>query len=327
MTHAELATRSPDAEGLTLAETWHRLTDDARKRAAVTAANTRDPEALGDLTVAHLTTHGRASSSTRRNYRHAVRRLVEAWTAEGVNLLRPPKDAGHLYARHLEAEHAAATVRVHLAGCAALYRALRWADATEADPFRDVKVTKGDERRSDQKREAFDEPEVADMLRAAGPVDAVLLLLGARAGLRLAEALALTWADVHLGDAAPHLLVRNGKGGKPRTVEVLPQLAEALDALRREGHEGPHVLPYRSQTRARQRLRRLQERADVTIKPGRAAHSLRHTAGTAVFEASGGDLVHVQEHLGHANIATSRGYVHRANRAKLRDVLARIPAL
>ncbi len=108
---------------------------------------------------------------------------------------------------------------------------------------------------------------------------------------------------------------------------MLQQLAEALDALRREGHEGPHVLPYRSQTRARQRLRRLQERAGVRIEAGRAAHSLRHTAGTAVYEASGGDLVHVQEHLGHANIATSRGYVHRANRAKLRDVLARIPTL
>lgn len=319
-----LATRAPSPEGLALAETWHRLTDDERKRRAAEAARDRDADTLADLTLAYLTTHGRASGSTRRNYRHAIRRLVAAWEADGVNLLRPARDAGHLYVRRLEGEHATATVRVHLAGAAALYRALRWAGATEAHPFGDVRVTKPDERHADERRDAFAEAEVAAMLRIAAPVDAVLVLLGARAGLRLAEALTLRWADVRLAGDEPRLTVRLGKGGRTRTVELVPELAATLAAWHAEAPEGPHVLPYRSQTRARQRLRRLQERAGVRIEPGRAAHSLRHTAGTAVYQATG-DLVAVQAWLGHANVSTSRGYVHRAKRSTMRDVALALP--
>ena len=228
--------------------------------------------------------------------------------------------------RELEAARATATVRVHLAGCAALYRALRWTGATDAHPFGDVKIAKPDERRADERREAFTEPEVARLLSVASPVDAALVLLGARGGLRLAEALALRWQDVHLDHDAPRVTVRNGKGGRTRAVELVPELVDALCALRREGLDPEYVLPYRSQTRARQRLRRLQERAHVAIRCGRAAHSLRHTAGTAVYAANG-NLVAVQEWLGHADVSTSRGYVHRAQRAKLRDIARSLPRL
>ena len=321
-----LTTRTTTREGLDLADTWHRLTPDERKRRATVAANARDPEALADLTLAYLTTHGRASSSTRRNYTHAIARLTEAWAEQGVNLLRPDTDAGHLYVRHLEAQHAVATVRVHLAGCAALYRALRWAKATEAHPFGDVRVVKPDERRPDERRDAFTEAEVRAMLAKAAPIDAALVLLGARGGLRLAEALELRWSDVRLAGDEPRITVRNGKGGRTRDVELAPELTEALRAMRDQGDGRGHVLPYRSQTRTRQRLRRLQERSGVAIEPGRAAHSLRHTAGTAVYEATA-DLVAVQDWLGHASVSTSRGYVHRAQRAKLRDVARALPRL
>ena len=104
------------------------------------------------------------------------------------------------------------------------------------------------------------------MLAKAAPVDAVPVLLGARGGLRLGD--------------EPRLTVRNGKGGRTRDVELVPELADALREQRDQMAASGHVLPYRSQTRARQRLRRLQERAGVAIELGRAAHSLRHTAGT-----------------------------------------------
>ena len=84
--------------------------------------------------------------------------------------------------RHLEAERATVTVRVHFAGCAALYRALRWAGAAEAHPFADVKVMKPDERRAHERRVAFTEGEVGQPLAKAKPVDLGLLLLGGRGG-------------------------------------------------------------------------------------------------------------------------------------------------
>ena len=118
----------------------------------------------------------------RRSFRHAMRRLPTTWEAEGVNMLRPDRDAGHVHVRHLAAEHATVTVRVHLAGFAARYRALRWAGATEAHPFADVKVMKPDERRDHERREAFTKAEVGQLLAKAKPVDAVLVLLGGRGG-------------------------------------------------------------------------------------------------------------------------------------------------
>ena len=322
--NTSLTTRSPDG-GLESAFAWHRLEPDERRRRAVAAASDRDVDALWRLTEAHLATHGRASASTRSNYARAIRRLVEAWTARGVNLLRPDSDAGHLYARSLEERHATATVRVHLAGCQALYRALRWTAATSVHPFADVRVTKVDERRADERREAFSEAELARMLKHADPVDRVLLLLGARAGLRLAETLKLAWADVRLEDDDSRLTVQQGKGGRVRTIPLAPELADTLRAWRATSVSA-YVLPYRSPSRARQRLRRVQTEAGVRIDRGRAIHSLRHAFGTAVF-ATSGDIVAAQSLLGHADVSTTRGYIHRAARAQLRDVTAALPKL
>ena len=57
--------------------------------------------------------------------------------------------------------------------------------------------------------------EVAALLQAArDPMDAVLVLLGAHAGVRAQECADLRWADVYL--ARWDLVVRRGKGGKQR---------------------------------------------------------------------------------------------------------------
>ena len=150
-------------------------------------------------------------------------------------------------------------------------------------------------------------------------------MLGARAGLRLAETFKLAWADVRLEGDDPRLTVRQGKGGRVRTIPLAPELADTLRAWRCSSVT-EFVLPYRSPSRARQRLRRVQAQAGVRINRGRAVHSLRHAFGTIVF-ATSGDLVAAQSLLGHADVSTTRGYVHRAARAQLRDVTAALPKL
>ena len=58
----------------------------------------------------------------------------------------------------------------------------------------------------------YAEDELAALLQAArDPLDAVLVLLGAHAGLRAQECADLRCADVHL--ARRDLVVRRGKGG------------------------------------------------------------------------------------------------------------------
>ena len=311
-----------------------RLDPGERRLAAVAAAHEHDAGALAELALGYLLTHGRASAHTQRAYRHAITRLVRAWRDSGTNLLRPAADAGDRYLRQLEVRLTAATVRVHLAGCRALYRMLRATDATRAHPFGDARVVKPDARPAHDRRAAFPETELARMLAVAEPVDQVLILLGARGGLRLAEALALEWTDIALADALPSLCVRHGKGGVTRDVALAQELARTLRIARElqlanpvvEQRKSPYVLPYRSPTRARQRLRRVQQHAKVTVRPGRSVHALRHTAGTAVYRATR-DLVAVQAWLGHASINTSRLYVHRVANEDAAHIASHLPPI
>lgn len=160
------------------------------------------------MTDAHLTLYGRAgatvSRSTRRNYRQGVVALVAAWRQE--NLLRPRRDAGALWLRTMEdAGLKPSTVTARLAGARALYAALRWAGATEADPLRDAHPQR-DLVPAWEKRKPYDPDEVRRLVATAHGDDLALVLLGAHAGLRVSEMLALRWADVAIGQR--ELLVR-----------------------------------------------------------------------------------------------------------------------
>lgn len=339
---ANLTKRTTGDSALDIAKTWANMTPEEQRRRAMSAARDHHHEILGDLAIAHQKANGRLTERTRAaqrpdgnleerrvagtadKYRAAITALVFTWQDAGENLLRPNRDAGTLYIRTLEQRYAASTVRLHLAACTLLYRALRHVGATEARPFDDVTVKKTETRRSHEKRDAWSEEHVAAMLAHAEPIDAALLLLAARAGLRIAEALDLKWSDVTLDDR-PRLIVRNGKGGKSRDVNLTPELTETLAELHATSTT-EHVLPYRTPERARQRFDRLAARAGLERQPGQALHSLRHTAGTAVYEATG-DLTIVQAWLGHADIATSRGYVHRSEKKLLADVAAKLPRL
>lgn len=307
------------------AETWQGMSDADRRQAATIAAHERDPEALWSLTEAHRTLRGRkgakVSPRTLDNYRRGVLALVEAWSGE--NLIRPSRDAGHLYARRLETHYAPATVAVHLAACRALYEALRWAEATTAAPFAGVTATP-DTTAPEAKRDAWTAAEVALLLRAAeNPVDRVIVLLGAHAGLRASEMVALRWSHVHLssGDGLGQLAVIGGKGGKTAKVSMSHELAAALEAWRDVAPDDARVLPFGSRQRLGQRLERLAHRAGLAKQAGKSVHSLRHFAGTRLYEATR-DLYAVADHLRHSDINTSRRYAKQSRTIRDAAVLA-----
>jgi len=154
----------------------------------------------------------------------------------------------------------ASTLRTRRAAARALYAALRWAGAVELDPFADTHPAT-DPTPAWEKRQPYSAAEVEALLAAAGPADRALLLLAAHEGLRVSECLALCWEDVAL--ASGTLVVRSGKGGKQRRVllsrTAIAALAVLRDARARDGAGGAggatgHVLPYRSDQRARERL-------------------------------------------------------------------------
>ncbi len=140
--------------------------------------------------------------------------------------------------------------------------------------------------------------------------DAALLTLLYGCGLRISEALAVTFGDLPLEGA----LRVDGKGRKTRVVPVLPAVsaaaeayAEALpfaldddDALFRGARGGP------MSARTAQALVASLRRA-LGLPDSATPHAFRHAFATHLL-AAGGDLRAIQELLGHASLSTTQRY-------------------
>jgi len=306
-----------EGTGLDRARGWSEMPEGDRRRRAMAAAQTHDTAALLGLAESWLLLYGRRKKATSpltvAAYRQGIAALIEAWRARG--LLKASGDDAALWLASLTnraGEDAAPATRVrYRAAGRALYAALRWAGATDANPFKDAAV-EVDPTPAQEKRAAYTMDEITRLVTCASGDDRALVLLGAHAGLRVSEMLTLRWADVDL--PARSLVVRAGKGSKRRTVQMSATLCAALADLRVNGERtvGPradHVLPYKAALSARRRLAALCARADVAA---RGVHSLRHSAGTRLY-AETQDLQEVAGLLGHSGIATALIYAKRAN--------------
>lgn len=295
---------------------WANLSDEELRRAATLAARERDTAQLWELTEAYITLSATrpVSPYTLRNYRQNIARLIRAW--QGENLLRPSRHAAAKLLLELrERGLAPGTIQLQLASGRALYKALRWAGATDAAPFADVK-SPHDPTPPEEKRAAYSEADITAMLEEADAQDRALILLGAHGGLRVSEVLALEWEAVNLQAGALRV---TGKGAKTRTIALSGSLRAALEAWRAESGGEGRVLPYRTGTRARQRLQAVCSAAGVTYL---GAHSLRHSCGTRLAAISG-DLRVAARHLGHASTTTTQTYA-KMNQAAYSEAIAQL---
>lgn len=136
-------------------------------------------------------------------------------------------------------------------------------------------------------------------------------------GLRSAEVLALTIADVDIARGWARVA---GKGGRERRTPIDSDVAgwvqTYLLAERPDTDVGAMFVvakgPHRGQPLTPAGLRTIfryhRERAGV---PAAHPHALRHSFGTALAEA-GVDLAVIQTLLGHATVDSSVGYIHLA---------------
>lgn len=147
--------------------------------------------------------------------------------------------------------------------------------------------------------------------------DRLVLLTLVLTGLRRAELIAVRWADVDLDGPEPSLLVRRGKGGKPRRQPLPSQLLAELKRRRAERQPTPqqHVFCGLAGGRLQPTaLARIIGRAaaGTEISKHVTAHTLRHTAATWLRQATG-DTRLVAEYLGHADLSTVSRYAHIAS--------------
>jgi len=154
-----------------------------------------------------------------------------------------------------------------------------------------------------------------------GARDLAILLLLYGAGLRVAEALSLTFRVMPIGQA----LRVTGKRNKTRIVPVVPAVREAIDAYVLQcpfplsgdaplfvGARGGPLNP--DLVRRAVRAARIRLGLPDTLTP----HALRHSFATHLL-ARGADLRALQELLGHASLSSTQIYTE-VDAARLLDV-------
>jgi len=292
---------------------WSLLPADERRRRAMDAASRHDVNALCDVLCAYLLVksrqHQAISSHTLTSYLASCRQLCSAWQEE--NLLHPSRDAGDRFVGQLSRRLSPASVATRLAGAKALYRALRWVRATDANPFDDVYAPR-DRTPAWEKRQAYPQEDIAALLANAGRESRLFVLLCAHGGLRVSEALALEWPDVAEGFRS--LRIRHGKGDKERTVYCSSSLRTALEAAHRMRRYGPVLASswgqsYRDPKPWRRQLAHLCQIAGV---PYRGIHALRHSAATRLV-AETGNIHMTAAHLGHSDVNATAIYAKMAD--------------
>jgi integrase/recombinase XerC len=136
-----------------------------------------------------------------------------------------------------------------------------------------------------------------------------LLMLLYGAGLRIAEALSLTRADV-----AGELLTVTGKGNKQRQVPLPLPVQSALHSWLVAQHQLPPSAPLFPGPSGRPLTARFVQqllqktRQELQLPSHLTPHALRHSFATHLL-ANGADLRTVQELLGHAQLATTQRYL------------------
>lgn len=270
------------------------------RRRTLQALNTRDPEWLWSVVTAHMELYGKAggktSAHTRKAYHQGMLLLLKA----NFDLIHPNRDDGAIWIRQLEAQGLTpSTVNVRLAAARAAYRAWLWAGAVESNPFLDVQAIADTSDRT-LKRKPYTEDELDLLLQISTPKLKALLLLCAHGGLRIAEALAITWEDLDLRKGT--IAVQSGKGRKPRETFISERLEKVLVGF---PEKTGRLFDWDDQA-ARYQIRKVAQAAEVDIK-GRVFHGFRHQAGTRLYQENK-DLNMVASYLGHANINTTRIY-------------------
>ncbi|MEU3337074.1 tyrosine-type recombinase/integrase [Streptomyces sp. NPDC006668] len=160
------------------------------------------------------------------------------------------------------------------------------------------------------------ERELKDLVRSTTRSDhRAWVLLGAFCGLRAHETAKLAAEDLHDSSDGQTLLRVVGKGGRTDVVPVPPVVLAALNR-KGSGRFWPDLRP--------EKVSRSISRAAATMGMKMRYHQLRHRFGTAVYRASGQDLLLTQRLMRHASPATTAGYAAVAD-DRFQEVVRDLP--
>lgn len=162
------------------------------------------------------------------------------------------------------------------------------------------------------------ETDLFKLLSAATGLCRMWVLFGAFCGLRAHETAKLDFGDFTEDEDGEVLLRVTGKGGRTDIVPVPPVVRTALAATEPHG-PGPLWRGVRPEQVSRT-VASLAAKLGITMR----YHQLRHRFGTAVYRASGRDLLLTQRLMRHASPATTAGYAAVGDE-RIHDVVRALP--
>lgn len=152
-------------------------------------------------------------------------------------------------------------------------------------------------------------------------VDNMLFQLLALTGLRISEALALTWEDI----GEDYIRITEQKNGKKNgTILIGNRLKSLLDAFKADNpyRDLPHLFNTTRGVYSRQNADdRLKYWCKVSGLRPLSCHCFRHSYATKALN-SGIELAFVKSQLRHSSIAVTSVYLHytQASKDKLKDI-------
>jgi integrase len=218
------------------------------------------------------------------------------------------------------------TVRLALAPVKALLATAVEERLLRTNPAAGVRLTAGITTTSPDpdRPKALSADQLNELIAAANPPWRLLIQFLAHTGLRISEALALTWHDIDLDQHQLHVRRRlyKGKLAPPksshsrRTLPTSPQLEHALTTLRTSPgyNTNPNAPLFQNRTGQpldrHHALQQVKKTATSIGLPWVGLHTLRHTCATLLFH-QGANAKQVQLYLGHHSAAfTLATYVH-----------------
>lgn len=281
--------------------------------------------AVTDPRIAPFIMHLRAralSAATERSYRTAVERLVAWYDAEGIDWRTPSRADLRRYIALLSEDGERSTVQQRLAALGTFYRFWVRQGSVAKDPLHSLARPKREKRLPDVLSQVQVEQLIAKATMGTSAAlalrDTALIELLYGAGLRIAEVVAISIADLQLGRGEVKV---TGKGDKQRVALFGAPCRRALEAYLSDGRPALAELAATSTSAlflnrsggplgergARARLDDIARAAGLpeAFHP----HTLRHSFATHLLDG-GADLRVVQELLGHESLGTTQVYTH-----------------
>ena len=281
--------------------------------------------AVTDPRIAPFIMHLRAralSAATERSYRTAVERLIAWYDAEGIDWRTPSRADLRRYIALLSEDGERSTVQQRLAALGTFYRFWVRQGSVAKDPLHALARPKREKRLPDVLSQAQVEQLIAQAaIGTSAPLalrDTALIELLYGAGLRIAEVVAISIADLQLGRGEVKV---TGKGDKQRVALFGAPCRRAIEAYLSDGRPvlaalatTPGVALFLNRSGGALGERGARARLDDIARAAGLPeafhpHTLRHSFATHLLDG-GADLRVVQELLGHESLGTTQVYTH-----------------